>query len=174
MFYEAIAQFAKANAPSFRTPGFESYLVEAKDNFNIRSRVATNPKEITELTVIDDKTIRIIFRSQEVLNLSQISRSLRVFSMYLIDETHPLNFSDLVSGKRLFKMSASEFANDSKENTDLSDDDELIDYSSTGSDLLLLKKIIEIIERSNSDNEAREAATKISNVVKEYDKKRRD
>ena len=73
--------------------GFESYLVEAKDNFNIRSRVATNPKEITELTVIDDKTIRIIFRSQEVLNLSQISRSLRVFSMYLIDETHPLNFS---------------------------------------------------------------------------------
>lgn len=94
--------------------------------------------------------------------------------MYLIDETHPLNFSDLVSGKRLFKMSASEIANDSKENTDLSDDDELIDYSSTGSDLLLLKKIIEIIERSNSDNEAREAATKISNVVKEYDKKRRD
>ena len=112
MFYEVIAQFAKAGAPSFYTPGYEGYLSEAKDYFNIRSRVATNPKEITELGIIDDKTIRIIFRSHDKLRLEQISRSLRVFSMYLIDETHPLNFSSLISGKRLFRMHASEFASD--------------------------------------------------------------
>lgn len=116
MFYEVIAQFAKANAPSFRTPGFEEYLIEAKANFNIRSRVATNPKEITELSILDDRTIRIVFRSQEVLNISQISRSLRLFSMYLIDETHTLNFSNLVTGKRLFRMNASELFNQPREN----------------------------------------------------------
>ena len=173
MFYEAIAQFAKANAPSFRTPGFEAYLVEAKDYFNMRSRVATNPKKITKLFVIDDRTIRIIFRSQEVLNLSQISRSLRVFSMYLIDETHPLNFSDLVSGKRLFRMTASEFANDSEENTDLADADELTSPSlENESNLLLLKKIIEIMEYSNVD--ARMTVAKINDTVKEYYKSRRN
>ena len=104
MFYEVIAQFAKADAPSFKTPGYEEYLSEARDYFNIKSRVATNPKEITELHVIDEKTVRIILRSHDQLKISQVSRSLRVFSMYLIDESHPLNFSELVSGKRLFKM----------------------------------------------------------------------
>ncbi len=69
-FYEVIAQFAKAEAQSFYTEGYEELLAEAKDYFNIRSRVATNPKEITELNIADEKTIRIIFRSQEELNLS--------------------------------------------------------------------------------------------------------
>lgn len=131
-FYEVIAQFAKADAPSFYTEGYESYLVEAKDYFNIRSRVATNPKEITELHIIDDETIRIIFRSQDELNVAQVSRSLRVFSMYLIDKGHPLNFSSLVSGKRLFRMQASEFAVDNKvrkDNEQISDEELLIQMS---------------------------------------------
>ena len=34
-FYEVVAQFAKAGAPSFYTEGYESYLQEAKDYFNI-------------------------------------------------------------------------------------------------------------------------------------------
>lgn len=115
--YEAIAQFAKADPPSFYTKGYEAYLQEAVKYFNIRSRVATNPKEITELKVEDDRTIRIVLKSQDRLNVTQVSRSLRVFSMYLINETHELNFSDLVSGKRLFRMTATEIAgeNDPKE-----------------------------------------------------------
>lgn len=175
MFYEAIAQFAKANAPSFNTPGYESYLYEAKDYFNMKSRVATNPKEITELTVIDDRTIRIIFRSQEVLNISQISRSLRVFSMYLIDETHPLNFSGLVSGKRLFRMTASEFANDSEDNTDLSEHDEVIEYPLTsGNDLSILKKIIDLMESSIHDNEAKQTVGKLEHIVNDFYENRRN
>ena len=51
-----------------------------------------------------------MFKSRDRLNISQVSRSLRVFSMYLIDERHELNFSDLVSGKRLFRMTATEIA----------------------------------------------------------------
>lgn len=172
MFYKVIAQFAKANAPSFRTPGFEEHLVEAKDYFNIRSRVATNPKEITELTIIDDKTIRIIFRSQEILNISQISRSLRVFSMYLVDETHSLNFSNLISGKRLFRMSASEYASGSEENTSSSDENERGNNSSAESNLLLLKKIFEIMECSN-DVEARNAIAAVDTVVEDFFRKRR-
>ena len=109
-YYEVIAQFAKAGAPSFYTQGYEEYLNEAKDHFNVRSRVATNPKEITELEIVDDRTIRIVFRSNAELNIAQTSRSLRVFSMYLIDREHPLNFSDLVSGKRLFRMEAAEIS----------------------------------------------------------------
>lgn len=108
--YKAVAQFAKADAPSFYTKGYETYLKEAVKYFNIRSRVATNPKEITELKVEDDRTISIVFKSQDRLNISQISRSLRVFSMYLIDETHEINFANLVSGKRLFRMTATEIS----------------------------------------------------------------
>ena len=90
-FYEIIAQFAKANAPSFYEEGFEDYLTNAKDYFNIHSRLANNPKEIIELKIVDNNTIRIILKSQAELNLAQVSRSLRLFSMYLIDESHPLN-----------------------------------------------------------------------------------
>ena len=173
MLYEALAQFAKANAPSFRTPGFEAYLGEARDYFNMRSRVATNPKEITQLSVIDDRTIRIIFRSQEVLNVTQISRSLRVFSMFLIDETHPLNFSNFVSGKRLFRMTASELTVDPENKSDCSDDVVTTQQMAVDSSLLLFKDIIKIMECSNADNEASKAIAKIDDTVKEYFRNRR-
>lgn len=124
--YEAIAQFAKADPPSFYSKGYEAYLQEAVKYFNIRSRVATNPKEITELTVEDDRTIRIVFNSQDRLNVSQVSRSLRVFSMYLIDETHELNFSDLVTGKRLFRMTASEIAGENAPKEDELNKEQLV------------------------------------------------
>lgn len=162
MFYEAIAQFAKADAPSFFTPGYEAYLNEAKDFFNMRSRVATNPKEITELQIVDDRTIRIIFRSHDKLNISQISRSLRVFSMYLIDETHPLNFSDLVSGKRLFRMTASEFASDT--DTDIG----LKENEATGDDLAVIKAMIMLLEDAKKSSKAHEYVVEIVKKLKEY------
>ena len=169
MFYEVIAQFAKADAPTFRSPGFEPYLMEAKDYFNMKSRVATNPKEITELTVIDDQTIRIVFRSQEILKISQASRSLRVFSMYLIDRTHPLNFSNLVIGKRLFRMSASEIRDISEEKPDMPDTHELPAQNHEGMNKLnLLKEVIEILEKSENDVGANTAARKINEIVKNY------
>ena len=165
MFYEIIAQFAKANAPSFKTPGYEAYLSEAQDYFNMKSRVATNPKEITELHVIDEKTIRIILRSQDQLQVSQVSRSLRVFSMYLIDESHPLNFGELVSGKRLFRMSASEFGINT--NTDLA-----INEDENNDDLKLLKSMILLLDDAKVNNRAQEAKNEILGVLTQYKEER--
>lgn len=162
MFYELIAQFAKADAPSFKTPGYEEYLSEARDYFNMRSRVATNPKEITELHVIDEKTVRIILRSQDQLKISQVSRSLRVFSMYLIDESHPLNFSELVSGKRLFKMSASEFG--AGADSDLAQDD----GENSEDDLLILKNMILLLDDAKVNGRAKEVKNEMLGLLANY------
>lgn len=162
MFYELIVQFAKADAPSFKTPGYEEYLSEARDYFNMKSRVATNPKEITELHVIDDKTVRAILRSKDQLKISQVSRSLRVFSMYLIDESHPLNFSELVSGKRLFKMSASEFGSDA--DSDLVPDE----GENSEDDLLVLKTMISLLDDAKVNIRAKETKNEITELLVNY------
>lgn len=109
-FYRVQACFAKAGAPSFRSKGYNKYLEEAREYFNMKSCLATNPKEILRLTIVDDETIEIILKSERELKLTQASRSLRVFSMYLIDRSHqPVNFGELVTGKRLFRTQASEY-----------------------------------------------------------------
>lgn len=168
MFYEAIAQFAKANAPSFRSPGFEEYLMEARDHFNTRSRVASNPKEITQLSIVDDDTIRIVFRSQEVLNISQVSRSLRVFSMYLADETHPLNFSNLITGKRLFRMTASELRVGQEGNTIPQNGIEIVDgvFEAEADNLALLGNIIRIMQSGNNADAIMEISTIVDNFLR--------
>lgn len=153
-FYEVVAQFAKAGAPSFYTKGYESYLQEAKDYFNIKSRVATNPKEITELSIVDKDTIRLIFRSQDTLNLNQASRSLRLFSMYLISEEHPLNFSHLVTGKRLFRMQVTEIISDDEESSteEMSDDE-------------LFIRITKLLYREHETVEKRETINRLKEVL---------
>lgn len=155
-FYEVIAQFAKAGAPSFRTSGYEGYLMEARDYFNIKSRVATNPKEITDLNIIDDETIRIIFRSQAELNIPQVSRSLRLFSMYLIDEEHPLNFSELVTGKRLFRMQAAELG---------SETDELLESSDEMTDDELYLRITKLLYKESESIEKRETINLLKSIM---------
>lgn len=106
-YYDVMAQFAKANAPSFKEEGYWELIEAAWKHFNTRSVVAANPKEITNIEMIDDYTLKISFWSTNELDLQQATRSLRVFSMYLIDEKHEVNFANLISGKRLFKMQAS-------------------------------------------------------------------
>jgi hypothetical protein len=107
-YYEILARFAKSGAPSFRTAGYPEYLEEARRFFNMKSLLATNPKEMLMLDIVDDETIRMILKSERELELAQASRSLRVFSMYLIDRTHePVNFSGFITGKRLFRTQTS-------------------------------------------------------------------
>lgn len=170
MMYEVIAQFAKAGAPSFYTPGYEEYLSEAKDYFNIRSRVATNPKEITELGIVDDRTIRIVFRSHDRLRLEQISRSLRLFSRYLIDEAHPLNFANLISGKRLFRMHASEFATDEPEaendNGDMEPDVEI-------NRVCMIEKMCCLLQEMDGSLENTEAVRQIDEILENFFARRR-
>jgi|GEM_PF-2898795 len=103
-FYQVIAMTAKADAPSLKEGKYEQLIREAADYFNSRSRAATNPKEILEAKVLDSKSLRIVFASRDTLNLAQASRSLRLFSMYLIDTSRPVNLSAYVAGKRLFRM----------------------------------------------------------------------
>ena len=106
--YYVTSQFAKANAPSFYTEGYEKLFQEAKEHFNMRSRLAANPKEILELSILDAETFRIVFSSENRLNAPQISRSLRVFSMYLIREDAEPSFRHHITGKRLFRMESGE------------------------------------------------------------------
>lgn len=116
-YYYVLAQAAKADAPSFYTEGYKELLEKGKDHFNKRSLLAANPKQITSIEVIDELTIKISFWSTDKLKTSQVARSLRVLSMYLIDKNNSPNFSSMVLGSRLFKMTAYE----DKENiTDLS------------------------------------------------------
>lgn len=104
--YVIYAQFAKAKAPTFETEGFKELLNEAKDNFNVSSLLSSNKKEITKLEFIDNKTFKIKLSSQNELNLNQVSRSLRLFTTFLIDDTKQMNFKHLITGKRLFYMKA--------------------------------------------------------------------
>lgn len=115
--------FAKAGAPSFYTCGYKELLLEAKDYFNTKSRTATNAKEINDLSIIDSETISVILYSKDKLNLNQVSRSLRLFSMYLTDKKHNINFSDSVTGKRIFRTNASEIHETIKVNSE----EELVD-----------------------------------------------
>ena len=82
--------------------------------------------------------------------------------MYLIDETHPLNFSDLVSGKRLFRMTASEFASDT--DTDIG----LEENEATGDDLAVIKAMIMLLEDAKKSSKAHEYVVEIVKKLKEY------
>lgn len=96
------------------------------------------------------------------LEVSQVSRSLRVFSMYLIDESHPLNFAELVSGKRLFRMSASEFG--SSTNTDFAPGE----IENNDDDLKILKSIILLLDDAKVNSKAQEVKCEILNVLAKY------
>lgn len=106
-YYEVLAQPARADSPSFLSEGIPDLLQEGKEHFNKRSLLAANPKQITEIKIIDDLTVKITFWSESALNVGQVSRSLRVLSIFLIDRTRELNLSSMVLGSRLFKMTAS-------------------------------------------------------------------
>lgn len=177
MNYSVIAQFAKAGAPSFYTEGFEKYLSEAKDYFNTRSRLATNPKEIISLITVDEKTIRIIFRSHNKLKLEQVSRSLRVFSMYLIDETHPLNFSSLVSGKRLFRMKASELASGEAVDVGLPNgnggEDSNMEPDAEMNKLHILESMCILLQEMDRNSENMEAVREIDVILNKFLKRRK-
>lgn len=103
-FYKVYAKFAKAGAPSLYTKGYKELFEDAKKHFNSRALVSTNPREIKELNILNEKTFEIIFESKSKLNINHISRSLRPFTSYLIDEKKSFNLRHLISGRRLFRM----------------------------------------------------------------------
>lgn len=106
--YYVVAQPARAGSPSFYSEGIPELLDRGIEIFNMKSLVAKNPKFLSRIDILDDLTIKIYFKSTVKLKISQAARSLRVLSMFLVDEKNKPNLSQMVLGSRLFKMNAYE------------------------------------------------------------------
>ena len=165
--YQTLAQFAKANPPSFYTAGYEKLLMEAVEHFNMRSRLAANPKEILELSILDAGTLRLVFSSENRLNEPQISRSLRVFSMYLIREDAEPGFRHLVTGKRLFRMESSELGAAEPA-------PQALDTLPPACDRLrLAQRLLTLLLAAEGDAQAEACVRDIESILQKWEKSRR-
>ena len=109
--YLITAQFVKAGVK------FDAAVQEAVrdsyQNYNARSLLARNPKEIREYTFSEDlSTLKIVLQSDEKLPVP--SRALRLFSVYLTNETF-IGDGGYLAGKQLFKMSSVEIGGENEE-----------------------------------------------------------
>lgn len=108
--YLVIIQFAKAGVK------FDEQVQRAIDesvaNYNARSLFARNPKQILEYEFSKNlSTMKVILQSDERLPVP--ARALRLFSVYLLNETFVGN-GGYLAGKQLFKMSSTEINEDIK------------------------------------------------------------
>jgi hypothetical protein len=97
-YYSILIQFAKPDAPKFTE--IEELINDAVKVYNSKSLMAINPKKIVEKNFKDNMTLELILESTQELPESSASKSLRVFSKYLIEN----NMRPYITGKRLFKM----------------------------------------------------------------------
>lgn len=108
--YLVIIQFAKAGVK------FDEQVQRAIDesvaNYNARSLFARNPKQILEYEFSKNlSTMKVILQSDKRLPVP--ARALRLFSVYLLNETFVGN-GGYLTGKQLFKMSSTEINEDIK------------------------------------------------------------
>lgn len=106
MFYYKIRiQFMKTSAPLFSEDWVWDLIGEGVEDYNSRSLIAANPKQIIEHSLEPDgRTLNVVLESRAELQESKASKALRVFSSYLISGSEDHNLSGYVMGKRLFKM----------------------------------------------------------------------
>lgn len=102
--YKISAQFVSAGA---------KFDDEAKDavkaaisNYNSKSLIAKNPKQIVDYTFSDDDMTLVMILESEA-DLPMPTKALRLLSSYLVEET---NLDKYVSGKQLLKMTTSTIA----------------------------------------------------------------
>lgn len=101
--YRIDMQFAHPNAPQFTE--LKNIMEEAIKYFNTKSLIARNPKQIEQSEISPDgETFSIVLKSKAELPVP--AKSLRLLTVYLIDETRTNNLSYLIYGKQLFKMHA--------------------------------------------------------------------
>lgn len=108
--YLVTIQFAKAGVK------FDEQVQRAIDksvaNYNARSLFARNPKQILEYEFSKNlSTMKVILQSNERLPVP--ARALRLFSVYLLNETF-VGDGGYIAGKQLFKMSSTEINEDIK------------------------------------------------------------
>ena len=108
--YLVIIQFAKAGVKSDEQ--VQRAIDESVANYNARSLFARNPKQILEYEFSKNlSTMKVILQSDERLPVP--ARALRLFSVYLLNETFVGN-GGYLTGKQLFKMSSTEINEDIK------------------------------------------------------------
>ena len=78
-YYSFLVQFAKANSPQFTT--LTQLIDDAVDQYNAKSRIAANPKEIVEISIKDPITLQIILQSTNKLEVAIASKALRTCSI---------------------------------------------------------------------------------------------
>ena len=97
--------------------------------------------------------------------------------MYLIDETHPLNFSSLISGKRLFRMHASEFASEEAEEVRLQNGNGGMDGDMEPdvemNKLYLIEKMCLLLREMDRSSENIEAVREIDTILESFLERRK-
>lgn len=94
--YELLIQFANPNAPDFDN-AIMSEVEAAITEYNTKSRLAKNPKQIVSHALLDSRTLRLTLESDAALMFP--SKALRLLSASLVE---PLG--EWIYGKQLFKM----------------------------------------------------------------------
>lgn len=102
--YLITAQFVRAGVQF--DEAVQEAVKESYKNYNARSLLARNPKQIKSYEYSEDlSTLKIVLQSDEKLPVP--SRALRLFSVYLTSETF-IGADGYLAGKQLFKMSSTE------------------------------------------------------------------
>lgn len=192
MFYYKIKiQFAKADAPYFTDEQVKKLIDNAIEVYNAKSLMAANPKQIVEKNVLDDMTLEVVLESTTELQESMASKALRVFSSYLIADEVDGNFSDYITGKRLFKMMPTKLLNynknkeetiivtsqEKKDKMDIATQAvfEETDYSEMDTmkidEALVLENLAKLLQKARTDKNAKIRVKRISNILENYLKK---
>lgn len=94
--YDLLIQFANPNAPDFNN-AILSEVEAAITEYNTKSRLAKNPKQIVSSALLDSRTLKLTLQSEAELPFP--GKALRLFSASLVE---PLG--EWIYGKQLFKM----------------------------------------------------------------------
>ena len=105
--YKIAVQFADSKA-SFNQVA-QTEVKKAIDNYNKRSLIARNKKEIIGYSFPNELTLELELKSEAALD--NPTRALRLLSEYLVKQT---TLGDYVSGKQLFKMAVKEETKENK------------------------------------------------------------
>lgn len=157
--YKISAQFVSTGA---------KFDDEAKDavkaaisNYNSKSLIAKNPKQIVDYSFSNDGMTLVIILESEA-NLPMPTKALRLLSSYLVEETC---LDKYVSGKQLLKMTTSTIATTVDVPMKLGSD-----ASEDMNRLTRLEKYIKLLKKTDAASVAglREIDAIINTLLKEY------
>lgn len=182
-YYSIVIQFAKSDAPAFTDPLVAELIKKGIAVYNAKSLMAANPKQIIKNKIIDEITMEVILESTTELQESMASKALRVFSSYLIDENTENNLSELITGKRLFKMLPTKL----EKFTPINEDSEIEETSEDSAneeteileptlaetveidDLSMIHQLVELLQESKKNTKYKHYAVRVRNVLRSWE-----